>query len=143
VICLVVMYVRFPLSLRNVEDLLLDSGIDLCHETVRDCWKRFGPLFAGDIRRQQVSRMRGIRQWHWHIDERAPCSGSGECSHCRSSPQFTPTFTTISNQERQPVDRQTYKDRRSAALAEWQLVMTLSLALKAPAPSIGDELRLD
>jgi putative transposase len=27
------MYVRFPLSLRNVEDLLLEGGIDLCHET--------------------------------------------------------------------------------------------------------------
>lgn len=31
----VMMYVRFPLSLRNVEDLLFERGIDLCHETVR------------------------------------------------------------------------------------------------------------
>ena len=31
----VMMYVRFPLSLRNVEDLLIERGIDLCHETVR------------------------------------------------------------------------------------------------------------
>lgn len=31
----VLMYVRFPLSLRNVEDLLFERGIDLCHETVR------------------------------------------------------------------------------------------------------------
>jgi len=29
------MYVRFPLSLRNVEDLLAERGIDICHETVR------------------------------------------------------------------------------------------------------------
>jgi hypothetical protein len=29
------MYVRFPLSLRNVEDLLFERGIDLCHERVR------------------------------------------------------------------------------------------------------------
>ena len=29
------LYVRFPLSLRNVEDLLFERGIDLCHETVR------------------------------------------------------------------------------------------------------------
>lgn len=29
------MYVRFPLSLRNVEDLPFERGIDLCHETVR------------------------------------------------------------------------------------------------------------
>ena len=31
----VVMHVRYPLSLRNVEDLLHECGIDICHETVR------------------------------------------------------------------------------------------------------------
>ena len=65
----VLMYVRFPLSLRNVEDLLFERGIDLCHETVRLWWNRFGPLFAADIRRQRVSRMRGFRHWKWHLDE--------------------------------------------------------------------------
>ena len=48
----VMMYVRFPLSLRNVEDLLFERGIDICHETVRLWWNRFGPMFAGEIRRQ-------------------------------------------------------------------------------------------
>ena len=66
---LVMMYVRFPLSLRNVEDLLAERGIDICHETVRLWWNRFGPMFAADIRRQRVSRMRGFRQWKWHLDE--------------------------------------------------------------------------
>ena len=47
----VLMYVRFPLSLRNVEDLLFERGIDICHETVRLWWNRFGPMFAADIRR--------------------------------------------------------------------------------------------
>jgi putative transposase len=65
----VMMYVRFPLSLRNVEDLLFERGIDICHETVRLWWNRFGPLFAADIRRQRVSRMRGFRYWRWHLDE--------------------------------------------------------------------------
>jgi len=65
----VMMYVRFPLSLRNVEDLLAERGIDICHETVRHWWNRFGPMFAADIRRQRVSRMRGFRQWKWHLDE--------------------------------------------------------------------------
>lgn len=70
VIRLVVMlYVRFPLSLRNVEDLLFERGIDLCHETVRLWWNRFGPMFAADIRRQRVNRMRGFRHWKWHVDE--------------------------------------------------------------------------
>jgi putative transposase len=65
----VLMYVRFPLSLRNVEDLLFERGIDICHETVRLWWNRFGPLFAADIRRQRVSRMKGFRHWRWHLDE--------------------------------------------------------------------------
>lgn len=65
----VLMYVRFPLSLRNVEDLLFEQGIDICHETVRLWWNRFGPLFAADIRRQRVSRMKGFRHWRWHLDE--------------------------------------------------------------------------
>jgi putative transposase len=65
----VMMYVRFPLSLRNVEDRLVERGIDICHETVRHWWNRFGPLFAADIRRQGVNRMRGFRQWKWHLDE--------------------------------------------------------------------------
>ena len=53
----VMMYVRFPLSLRNVEDLLFERGIDLCNETVRLWWNRFGPLFAADIRRQQIGSL--------------------------------------------------------------------------------------
>nr|WP_235903563.1 IS6 family transposase [Pontixanthobacter luteolus] len=65
----VMMYVRFPLSLRNVEDLLFERGIDVCHETVRLWWNRFGPMFAADIRRQRVSRMKGFRHWRWHLDE--------------------------------------------------------------------------
>ena len=65
----VMMYVRFPLSLRNVEDLLFERGIDLCHEAVRLLWNRFGPMFAADIRRQRVRTMRGVRHWRWHLDE--------------------------------------------------------------------------
>jgi putative transposase len=65
----VMMYVRFPLSLRNVEDLLFERGIDICHETVRLWWNRFGPMYAADIKRQRISRMRGYWQWRWHLDE--------------------------------------------------------------------------
>lgn len=63
------MYVRFPLSLRNVEDLLHERGIDICHETVRVCWNRFGPIFAADIRRKRAQSMRAFPQWRWHLDE--------------------------------------------------------------------------
>ena len=50
----VMMYVKYPLSLRNVEDLLAERGIDVCHETVRFWWNRFGPTFASEIRRKRV-----------------------------------------------------------------------------------------
>ena len=45
----VMMYVKYPLSLRNVEDLLAERGINLCHETVRFWWNRFGPMFAAEM----------------------------------------------------------------------------------------------
>ena len=212
------MYVRFPLSLRNVEDLLFERGIDLCHETVRMWWNRFGPMFAGDIRRQRVSKMRGFRHWRWHLDEmyvklngemvylwRAvdqegeilesfvtkkrdksaaltfmkkalKCHGSPEkittdglasykaamkvlgnadkqeirrwannraenghlpfrrreramlrFRQMKSLQKFASAHANVHNHfnhERHLVDRQTYKERRSAALAEWQAVMS-------------------
>ena len=65
----VMMYVRYPLSLRNVEDLLFERGIDICHETVRFWWNRFGPLFAAEIRRKRVQAMRQFTHWRWHLDE--------------------------------------------------------------------------
>ena len=65
----VLMYVRFPPSLRNVEDLLVERGIDICHKPVRHWWDRFGPLFATNVRRQRVSRMKGFRHWKWHLGE--------------------------------------------------------------------------
>ena len=65
----VMMYVKYPLSLRNVEDLLAERGIDISHETVRSWWNRFGPLFAADIRRRRVSAMRQFQHWRWHLDE--------------------------------------------------------------------------
>jgi DDE domain len=57
------------LSLRNVEDLLADRGIDVSHETVRFWWNRFGPMFAAEIRKRRVAQMRGYPQWRWHLDE--------------------------------------------------------------------------
>jgi putative transposase len=63
------LYVRFPLSLRNVEDLLHERGIDISHETVRYWWNRFGPMFAAEIRRKRVQQMRSYSNWQWHLDE--------------------------------------------------------------------------
>ena len=43
----VMLYIRFPLSLCNVEDLLHERGIEISHETVRYWWNKFRP----DVRR--------------------------------------------------------------------------------------------
>jgi putative transposase len=59
----VMMYVRYPLSLRNVEDLLHERGIEISHETVRFWWNRFGPLFAAEIRKKRVQHLRAHSNW--------------------------------------------------------------------------------
>ena len=60
---------KYPPSLRNVEDLLAERGIDVSHETVRFWWNRFGPMFAAEIRRKRVDRVRQVTPWRWHLDE--------------------------------------------------------------------------
>jgi putative transposase len=63
------MYIRFPLLLFNVEDLPHERGIEISHETVRFWWNRFGPMFAAKIRSRRVGAMRACRQWRWHLNE--------------------------------------------------------------------------
>jgi putative transposase len=65
----VMMYIRFPLSLRNVEDLLHERGIDITHETVRFWWNRFGPMMAREIKKRRSQQLRQVTQWRWHLDE--------------------------------------------------------------------------
>ena len=64
----VMIYVRYPLSLRQVEDLLLERGIEICHETVRFWWNRFGPMFAAEIKKRRLQH-RCYSRWRWHLDE--------------------------------------------------------------------------
>ena len=58
------LYYRFPLSHRDVEALLAERGIEVSYETVRRWTKKFGPLFADELRRRE-------RRWGetWHLDE--------------------------------------------------------------------------
>ena len=60
---------RFPLSLWQVEDLLHERRIDICHETVRFWWNPFGPMFAAEIRKRRSAALRALPQWHWHLEE--------------------------------------------------------------------------
>ena len=62
----VMCYIRYPLSLRQVEDILHERGIDVCHETIRYWWNRFGTVFAKDIKKKSFS---SPSNWRWHIDE--------------------------------------------------------------------------
>ncbi len=64
----VMMYIRYQLSLRQVEDLLFERGIAICHETVRFWWNRFGPMFAAEIRRRRAHHS-SYSRWRWHLDE--------------------------------------------------------------------------
>ncbi len=64
----VMMYIRYPLSLRLVEDPLYERGIDICHGTVRLWWSRFDPMFSAEIRKRRVDH-RSYSCWRWHLDE--------------------------------------------------------------------------
>jgi transposase-like protein len=86
-------YLRIPLSLRNVADLLHERGIDISHETVRYCLNCFGPMFAAEIRSM------------------------------RSLQKLTAVHASVSNhsnQERHLYSRDNFKANRTAALAEWR-----------------------
>ena len=65
----VMVYIRFPRSLRNVEDLLHERGIDVSDETVQYLWDRFGPMFASEIRRKRFQQLRAFSKGKWHVDE--------------------------------------------------------------------------
>jgi putative transposase len=58
------LYFRFPLSLRLVEEMLLERGIVVSYETIRRWGRKFGPAYAKQLRRKKASR-----QDIWHLDE--------------------------------------------------------------------------
>ena len=58
------LYYRFAISLRDVEDLLAERGIDVSYETVRRWAHKFGPAYA---RRIRLHRPRPSSRWH--LDE--------------------------------------------------------------------------
>jgi putative transposase len=58
------LYYRFPLSLRDVEELLAKRGITVTHETIRQWCRKFGPEYARKLRRR-LGRLGDV----WHLDE--------------------------------------------------------------------------
>ncbi|TCS61560.1 DDE superfamily endonuclease [Primorskyibacter sedentarius] len=58
------LYVRFNLSLREVEEMMLKRGIDVSYETVRRWTRKFGSLITHNLRPRQA-RPGDV----WHLDE--------------------------------------------------------------------------
>jgi len=58
------LYLRFTLSLRDVEDLLAERGITVSYETVRRWVNHFGPMIAADLRKRRPKP-----HTTWHLDE--------------------------------------------------------------------------
>lgn len=94
------LYFRFPLSFRDVEDLLAERGIDISYETVRLWSLKFGQVYAAKLR-----RARPTPDTCWHLDEvfvlingkrmylwRAVDS-EGETHHCLAQQQPSGKFT--------------------------------------------------
>jgi hypothetical protein len=77
------MYVRYRLSLRQIEDLLFERGIDICRETVRLWWNRFGLLVSyleTRYRRRWCRRPARGEDLRPLREPRARCRSSGEDS---------------------------------------------------------------
>lgn len=98
-------------------------------ETVRFWWNRFGPMFAADIRRQRVSRMRGLRHWRWHLDK-VFVKINGERNY----------LWRAVDHEGQVLE--SYKARRSVAGPSGNRSPS-KVDVFGPRAPIGDELRLD
>jgi len=120
----VMMYVRYPLSLRNIDDIPFERGIDNCHETVCGC---------GEIGSARCSPPRSAASpSHTPVHPLALASGRAGCEDqwraalplagCpphRLRP-YGAAMNEIGNAERQETGR---RERRSAALGEWRSVM--------------------
>jgi putative transposase len=88
----VMMYVRYPPSLQNVEDLLHEREIDISHEAVRLWWNRFGVIFAAEIRRNRAQAMRHFQ--HQFVFPSLPMRI--HCGHCFGGLRWSQSGTLAS-----------------------------------------------
>ncbi len=139
----VMLYVRYPLSLRNVEDLPHERGIVICHETVRFWSHRCGRGFASEIRRRRADLVRSLPQlmlrWKRHLPRtRLSSSQNNRADHahlplqrrerailrCRpmqTLQKFAAVHASVPhpfNTERHPNSPQSFKTNRDAALVK-------------------------
>ena len=62
-------FVRYPLSLRQVKDLLHERGIDVSYEAIRFWWNRFASTVARKLKQRQQRLHQRPDNWRWHLDE--------------------------------------------------------------------------
>ena len=91
----VMLYVRFSLSLRNVEDHLHERGVEVSYESVRYWWHRFGSQFACQIKKRRAGGLQSSN-WKWHLDEVFVKIVRRQGFGTKSSPQSTPHFVITS-----------------------------------------------
>jgi transposase-like protein len=118
--------VRFPLSLRNVEDLLYERGIDISHEPVRLRWHRFGPIFAVVSRRWWKFEGRAENS---HLPLRRRERAMLRFRRMRSLQKFASVHASVTNHfnaDRSLSSRPLFKLNRAAALAEWRGTVRVS-----------------
>ena len=87
----VMLYVRFPLSLRNVEDLLHERGVDVSYESVRYWWHRFGAQLASQIKKRRAGGMQ-FSNWKWRNGKRRDvlaCLSDSTQKHLNGSNEAT------------------------------------------------------
>lgn len=116
---LVMMYVRFPLSLRKVEDLVAERGIDICHETVRHWWNRFGRCsltMLGATRGRPDEGLPSVAL----IPRRGVCDPKGGAANINDEMH---TLGRTVDQEGKVLESYVTRTFRSAALAECQNLM--------------------
>ncbi len=124
----VMMYIRYPLSLRQVEDLLFERGIDICHETVRYWWNRFGRMFAamkviGVVDRQVCGQWLNNRAENSHQPFRRREGAMVRFRDIKTLQKFAAAHASIHNHfnhDRHLNRRDIFKQNRATALAEWR-----------------------
>ena len=143
-------YIRYPLSLRQVEDILSERGIDICHETVRRdrkaalkflkrAMKRYGRPKAimtdrlrsyragmkviGNERRQECGRWLNNRAENSHQPFRRREGAMAKFRDVKTLWKFASVHASIHNHfnhARHLNRRDVFKKNRAASLAEWR-----------------------
>jgi putative transposase len=120
------MYVRFPLSLRNVEDRLRELGIDSRPNTfVTDKLRSYGAAMKeiGNVERQETGRWLNNRAENSHPPFRRRERAMLGFRRMRTLQKFVAVHASVHNHfnaERHLYSRNDFKLNRAAALTEWR-----------------------